>query len=364
MTAAGLLLNYYSKEAVIKRYIRDNAITDATEADIEEGKYDGMAAALGDPYAGYFTKEETAANKEKKSGTYEGIGIVIAQDPSSGVILVIGVYPETSAEEAGILPGDILLKVRGEEVTGLETSQVVEMIGSGDKEIALTLEREGKPYEAAVERRAVKVPKVASQVTEDGAGNTIGYVRITSFIYTTAEQFTDAMDEIEEQGIDGLIIDLRGNSGGLVDSAVNCLDRLLPKGLVVYTEAKDGTREDRISTGDDELGVPVVLLVDRQTASAAEIFAGALRDRIDAPLVGEVTYGKGIMQVTQFLTDGSSFKYTSAQYFSPNGVNINGEGFTPDVEVTLEEGSHVAASEDDNQYQAAVKVLDDLIAES
>ena len=361
MAAAGLLLRYYSKEEIVKRYIRDAAITDASAADIEEGKYDGMAAALGDPYAGYFTKEETDANKEKKSGTYEGIGVVITQDPESGAIVIVSVYPETSAEEEGIRVGDILLKVRGEDVTGLDTSEVVERIGSGEKTIDLTLVRDGEPYDVTVERRKIEVPKVASKVTEDKDGHKIGYIRITGFIYTTAEQFAKEMDSLEEQGIDGLVIDLRGNTGGLVDSAVECLDRLLPKGIVVYTLKKNGDREDYVSTGDDEIGVPVAVLVDRQTASAAEIFAGAMRDRLDAPLVGEVTFGKGIMQVTQFLNDGSSFKYTSAQYYSPDGVNINGEGFTPDIEVALDAGSHVAASEDDNQYQAAVKALDEVI---
>ena len=363
MGIAGFLLWRFSKEQVIRNYIRKEAITEATDAEIEEGIYDGMAAALKDPYASYYNADETKANKERKSGTYEGIGVVISQDPESGAIVIVGVYPDTSAEEAGIEAGDIILRINDTDMEGLTTSDAVTLIGDSGRTVALVLEREGKPYEVTVERRKVTVPKVSSFLKEDN-GHRIGYVRIESFIYTTADQFSEALDSLENDGMEGLIIDLRGNTGGLVDSAVDCLDRLLPKGLVVYTLAKDGTRRDRYSKGTDEIGVPIVLLVDAQTASAAEIFAGALRDRLGSPLVGTGTFGKGIMQITQFLADGSSFKYTSAEYYSPDGVNINGTGFEPDVEVELSQGEHIAASEDDNQFLKALEVVGGMMEEN
>ena len=345
-------LHFLSKEQVIRGYIRREAITEATEADIDEGKYDGMAAALGDKYAAYYTKEETSDNKEKKSGKYEGIGIVISQT-EDGAIIVVAVYPGTSAEEAGVQMGDLLREVNGTSTEGMESSEVASLISEGDKLVRLKLERDGKTLEVTAERRPVEVPKVTSAMMEDA----IGYIRIESFIKTTADQFDDAVTDLTEQGMKGLIIDLRGNTGGLVDASVDCLDRLLPNGLAVYTLTKDESRHDYVTTGDDEIGVPVVLLVDAQTASAAEIFAGCLHDRLEAPLVGTVTYGKGIMQMTQFLADGSSFKYTSAHYYTPGGTDINGTGFEPDYPVELGEGAHLAASEDDAQYQKALEVL-------
>ena len=351
-TAVFFVLHLLSKEQMIRYYIKKEAITEATDADLDEGKYDGMAGALGDKYAAYYTKDETSANKEKKSGTYEGIGIVISQT-EDGAIVVIAVYPGTSSEEAGIEPGDLLLEVNGTSTEGMESSEVAALIGEGDKLVNLKLERDGQTFEVTAERRPVEVPKVSSAMMEEK----IGYIRIESFIYTTAEQFDTAVTDLTDEGMEGLIIDLRGNTGGLVDASVDCLDRLLPNGLAVYTLTKDEKRHEYVTTGDDEIGVPVVLLVDARTASAAEIFAGCLRDRLGSPLVGTVTFGKGIVQVTQFLMDGSSFKYTAAHYYTPEGDDINGTGFEPDYPVELDEGEHYATAEDDAQYQKAVEVL-------
>ena len=359
MLAMVLIFIAASKEFRIRSLIHSKAIADVDDDSLDDGKYAGMLASLDDKYAAYYDAETTAGNKQQKSGTYSGIGIVITQDEEGAPVTILGVYPGSPAENAGLLAGDVIIRIGEDSAEGLTPSEVSALIGEMGDKVQLTLSRDGSLYEVELKPGEIEVPKVYYEMKEDG----IGYVALTTFIKTTASQFNNAMDALEAEGLRGLIIDLRGNTGGYVDTAVDCLDRILPEGLAVYTLDKNGKRRDYNVKGETPLGVPLVLLVDGNTASASEIFAGACRDRLGAELIGTVTFGKGIVQTTYFLEDGSSVKFTTANYHTPAGTDLNGTGLTPDIEAEpdLPEGETTveACSAEDTPYQKALAWLRD-----
>ncbi|MDO4478202.1 MAG: S41 family peptidase [Lachnospiraceae bacterium] len=356
------------KEKLIRRLIHTTAVTDAPDAALNEGKYKGMVAALEDPYAGYFTAEETTDNTDKRSGTYEGLGIILVGEVD-GSFVVGGVYPDSPAEKAGVMAGDIVEMVGDTSVhndtyvddenadEGWTLTEVLTLIAEMGDNVVLTVKRGEETLTFAITPGEVVVPRVFSSMTEDG----IGFIRIEKFNKLTAEQFGEALTELKEQGLKGLIIDLRDNTGGLVDITRECLNHILPEGLMVYTQTKDGTRKDYVCEGTAPLEVPLAILVNGRTASSSEIFAGACRDRLGAVLVGQPTFGKGIIQTTVKLDDGSSVKLTTAHYYTPNGDDINGVGLEPDypVEIEVPEGTDTieAMSEEDTQYQEALRLV-------
>lgn len=344
---------------LINRYY----IEDVDENDLIEGMYKGYVAGIGDPYSTYYTVDEYKALMDSSSGIYYGIGATVSQDVTTGIIRIIKPFVSSPAYEAGLLPEDILYKVDGEEVTGIDLTEVVSKIkGPEGTTTTLTIIREGVDEELEIEvtRRKIEVPTIEHTMLDSN----IGYIAISEFDKVTVDQFLSAVEELEEKGQRGLIIDVRNNPGGLLDSVTKMLDRLLPEGLIVYTEDKYGNREEIKSNASDYFDKPLVVLTNGNSASASEIFAGAIQDYGIGKVVGTNTFGKGIVQSIFPLPDDTAVKVTVSKYFTPNGRDIHEVGIAPDVEVELDEELRkqvVIEKEKDNQLQKGIEVLEDLI---
>lgn len=330
-------------------YIDRYYLFDYEDEDIENGIYKGMMAGLGDVYTGYYTPEEYASFMETSNGTYSGIGAMLSQDYNTGIITVVRAFEGSPAAEAGMQTDDILYKVKGEEVTGKDLSLVVvDLKGEEGTEVELSILRGTEEIEMSIERRHIQVPTVEYRMeTEE-----IGYIAITEFDDVTQEQFMSALEALEGQGMKDLIIDLRNNGGGLVDVTCAILDRLLPEGMIVYTEDKYGNREQEISDAENYFAGDMAVLVNGQSASASEIFAGAIKDYGVGTLIGTQTFGKGIVQSLFPLEDGSAVKITVSRYYTPAGNNIHEVGIEPDIVLELDK-----EAEEDNQLKKAIEVL-------
>ena len=342
-------------EAVINHYYLDNIDTEQ----VENQMYKGLVAGLGDPYASYYTAEELQKMQESTAGQYVGIGATLTQDKNTGIISIVRCFEGTPSEQAGLLPGDIIYKLNDTEVTGMDLNTVVTMIKTEEgATIRLSIARDGETdyLEFDVERQEVKIPTVTYEMLE---GKT-GYIAITEFDTITEEQFNTALAELEAQGMEKLIIDLRNNLGGVLQTVCNMLEQMLPEGLIVYTENKDGERTEYKSDGKHQFQKPLVVLINENSASASEIFAGAIKDYGIGTLVGTTTYGKGIVQRIVNLDDGTAVKLTIAKYYTPNGNDIHGKGIEPDVEVELNDNLKQKTEiekEEDNQLQKAIEIL-------
>lgn len=325
---------------------------------MKEGVYAGMVNGLGDPYSSYFTAEEYASFNESTTGVYYGIGVVLQQNAETKAVMVLHVYPDTPAEEAGMKDGDMIVKIDDVEVKGQELTELVNLIkGQEGTKVCLQLARDGeKDYvEANVERRQIEVPTVQYQMLE---GN-VGFIQVTEFSDSTPEQFQDAIQELEGQGMGSMIVDLRDNPGGVLKAVCTMLDILLPKGLLVYTEDKYGNRSD-YESDDACMDIPMAVLVNGNSASASEIFAGAVKDYGYGTLIGTKTFGKGIVQTIIPLSDGSAVKMTMAKYFTPKGNYIHGVGIEPDIELDYQyqgKDDKEYNPMHDNQVQKALEVL-------
>ena len=343
----------------IEEVINQNYLNEVDEEEIEAGIYKGMISGLGDPYAAYYTQDELKALRESTSGAYQGIGAKLSQDPDRGAIQVVTCFEGTPAQKAGLLPGDILYTVNGTEVTGKDLTDVVSMIKTAEgDQVHIQVARDGeKDYlDFDVERSEVSVPTVAYKMMD----NKIGYVAISEFDEVTAKQFQDALADLDEQGMEKLIIDLRNNLGGLLDTCCEMLRQILPEGRIVYTEDKDGNQEEYNCDGAHAFKKPLVVLVNGYSASAAEIFSGAVKDYGIGTLVGTKTFGKGIVQRIVGLQDGTAVKLTISKYFTPNGTDIHQKGIEPDVTVELDESLKnkvTITEEEDNQLQKAISIL-------
>ena len=318
---------------------------------LEQGIYAGYVAGLEEDYTTYYTPEEFASVMESTSGKNSGIGAYVSQNMSTGLITIVKPFEGGPAAEAGIQKDDILYAVEGEEVSGEDLNMVVAKLkGEEGTAVQVTIYRalEDRYIDVEVTRAVVNVPTVTYRMLEDG----IGYIQISEFGEVTAEQFAAAAEDLEAQGAQSLIFDLRDNGGGLLDSVCDILDRVLPKELLVYTEDKDGNREEEWALDDDRIDMPMAVLVNGNTASASEIFTGALKDYDEAEIIGTTTFGKGIVQSIIPMADGSAVKLTSAKYYTPSGVCIHGTGIEPDQVVEYDR-----EAEEDNQLQAAVDYL-------
>lgn len=324
------------------------------EEALTEGIYKGYLEALDDPYTVYYDEEETKELNESLSGEFSGVGALLSQDRETGIITLIQIYDDSPAMKAGLKNGDILYKVEGKEVANLELNEVVRTIkGEKGTEVNLTVLRGSKGEEITVTavRDIVKKQTVAYEMLDEK----IAHLTITEFDTVTYEQFTETLDILNEQNVKGMIIDLRGNPGGSLSTVCDMLDEILPKGLLVYTEDKSGKRKEYTSDAKDRLEVPLVVLIDGGSASASEIFAGAIQDYEKGEIVGSQSYGKGVVQSLYNLKDGTCVKLTVSEYFTPKGRSINGKGITPDVEVKYEYNEE--NPEADNQLDKAVEVL-------
>lgn len=325
------------------------------EQTLEKGVYDGLVKALGDPYSVYYSAEELKELQDKTEGIYYGIGAYIGIDADTSLPRLTGIIEGTPAQESGLRAGDLLYKVDGEEVQGLELTQVVSKVkGEEGTTVHLTIIREGESdyLEIDVVRRKVESPTVNQKMLD----NNIGYIRITEFDTVTLDQFTEALAVCRGSGMKGLILDLRGNPGGNLNTVCDIARELLPKGLIVYTEDKNGKRTEYTCDGTNQIKEPLVVLVDSGSASASEILAGAIKDYGIGTLVGTTTFGKGIVQRIISLSDGSAVKLTVSNYYTPNGNNIHKIGIAPDIEEKFD-GEAYYNDGVDNQLNKAIEVM-------
>lgn len=342
------------KLSVLKGLIDENYIGDVDEEALEEGIYKGYIQGLEDPYSVYYNEEETKDLYETTEGEYSGIGAVLSQDLESGVITLVQIYEDSPAAKAGLKDNDILTKVGDIEVTGMDLSEVVTYIkGEKGTDVDLSVLRGEDAEEITVTatRDTVEAQTVKYEMLE---GQT-GYLSVSEFDSVTYAQYEEVLNELTDQGMTGLIVDLRNNPGGNLNTVCEMLDLVLPKGTIVYTEDKDGKRETATSDDEHQINVPMVVLVNGNSASASEIYAGAIQDYGIGKIVGTQTYGKGVVQQIFDLGDGTSVKLTIAEYFTPNGRSIDGEGITPDVEVEYEADEN--NPEADNQLEKALEVM-------
>lgn len=349
---------FLQKIDAIETLIDENFYLDEVSAEVlREGAYDGIVAALDDIYSVYYTPEEAEEVFQQSEGIYYGIGAYVQMDTVTGYAKITGTIKDTPAEEAGLQAGDILYKVNGEDMAGLDVSQVVLHIkGEEGTSVHLTLVRGNEYVEVDVERRKIESPTIEYSMLDDG----MGYVQIVEFDDVTVNQFQAAITALEKENIKGLILDLRGNPGGNLYSVVEIADMLLDKGKILYTEDKKG-RQEVYNSGDGTIiDVPMVVLVDGNSASASEVLSGALKDHGKATLVGTTTFGKGIVQTIRTLRDGSAIKLTISAYYTPAGTNIHGTGIEPDVVVEFD-GEAYRADGYDNQLEKAKEVLGEML---
>ncbi len=344
-------------EDVISEYYYQDADIDV-EA-MTDGMYAGMVSALGDPYSVYYTEEAWEEMMRDTEGIYYGIGAYLMIDQVTGLGKISGVIDNTPAQEAGLRENDLLYLVDGESTAGMDLSDIVARVkGEAGTKVHLTIYREGESdyLEVDVERRKIEAPTVKYEILKDN----IGYIQITEFDDVTTDQFTEAMAVVKGAHVKGLILDLRGNPGGSLNVVVDIARQLLPKGLIVYTEDKYGEREEYNCDGRRQLDIPLVVLVNGNSASASEILAGAIKDYKMGILVGTTTFGKGIVQRILPLTDGTALKLTISAYYTPNGNNIHGVGIEPDVVCEFDSDAYYDESVD-NQLEKALEEIEKMI---
>ena len=347
-----------TKLSYLKKLIDETYLHDIKEKDLNEGIYKGYVEGLGDQYSAYYDKKETKELTESLDGSFSGIGAVMTQDASSGVITITRVYDDSPAKKAGIKTGDILYRVEEKTVTGKDLDKVVSWIkGKKGTKVNLTLLRgtNSDKIKVTATRDVINVETVKYKVLE----NQIGYISISEFDSVTGAQFAKALKQLQKKNIEGLVVDLRNNPGGSLSTVCDILDSILPKGLIVYTKDKNGKKEEYTSDEKHRLNLPMSVLVNGQSASASEIFAGAVQDYGKAEIIGTQTYGKGVVQNLFDLKDGTCVKLTTSEYFTPRGRNIDGKGITPDVKIEYKYNAKDPKA--DNQLDKAVSVVKDKI---
>lgn len=320
-----------------------------------EGAIKGYVAGLGDEYAQYYTKEEMSAEMDETNGNYVGIGIYMTINNSEGTITVTEPMEGSPAEEAGIKTDDMIVAVNGEEVTTENVSNMSSKIkGEEGTKVKLTIKREEKTFEVEVERKRIVVNHTKAEIKE----NSIGYIQIEDFEGGTAAEFKKRYEELKKKNIKSLIIDLRGNGGGVVDEALSILNMICDKDSTLLITVDKSNKEEVTKSKQTPIAdIPIVVLTNGYSASASEILAGALKDNKKATLVGTKTYGKGVIQTLMQLSDGSGLKMTTEEYYTPSHNKINKVGIDPDYEVKLPSGIKELTDKNDTQLQKAIELL-------
>jgi peptidase, S41 family len=344
------------KTSLLQSIIDKYFLFDEDMTKVEDGIYAGMMNGLDDPYTVYYTKEEYKALNEDTEGKYSGIGATVSQNPKSKIITIVNVFDNSPAKEGGLLAGDIIYKIDGEEVTGTDLDVLVKtkIRGVEGSSFTMTVIRgdDRKQIDLNLTRRSIEIQTVTSKMLNDG----IGYVAVSQFDALTSAQFKSNIESLKSQGMKKLIVDLRGNPGGLLDQVVDMLDYILPEGLVLYTEDKNGNKEEYYAKNPDELKIPMAVLVNENSASASEVFTATFKDFKWGKVVGKTTFGKGIVQNVLPLGDGTAVKITTQHYYPPSGYDLHKVGIKPDVDVDLNDGA-VIGSDSDNQLGKAVEIL-------
>ncbi len=354
-------LSITDKISYISSIINEYYVEDVDVSKLEEGIYDGIVASLNDPYSVYYTPEEMKAVLETTGGTFGGIGVNIQHNLNTGEMTVLSPIAGTPAEKAGLMSGDIIKKVDGQDIAGMDSDMAISLIrGEAGTSVELTIYRpsEEREFNVSIERADIEVDSVASTILEDD----IGYIYISGFKGNTVDQFNEHYEKLRAEGIKGLIIDVRDNPGGVLSVVEEIADKLIPEGLVVYTVDKNGNRNDYMSDAE-AIDIPLVVLVNGNSASASEILAGAVQDSGTGVIVGTQTYGKGCVQNLYKIPDGSGVKVTIQKYYTPSGVCIHGIGITPDYVVeneTIDLNSITSTGEYiDNQLTKAIEIIEE-----
>lgn len=343
----------YLLQQTIEQYYMEEADPD----ELAEGAYRGIIEALDDPYSNYYSVEELQAIQEQTEGIYYGIGAYIGLDKDVEMARISKVMPGSPAEESGLLAGDYIYMVGDEYAKGLELEELISKVkGPEGTTVILTIirETEVEPLEIEVTRRKIESPTVSHKTYDNG----VSYIQIGEFDEVTLDQFTEALAEEKASGMKGLILDLRDNPGGNLTTVTEIARKILPEGIIVYTEDKYAERVEYTCDGKSELMVPIVVLVNGNSASASEILAGAIKDYGKGTLLGTTTYGKGIVQRIISLSDGSAVKLTVSSYFTPKGNNIHEVGIEPDETLELDVEAYVN-EKIDNQLERAIEIMEE-----
>lgn len=343
---------------LIDQTLKDFYFDDIDDSKVLDNIYKAYVNAYGDKYTVYYTADEYAKIQESSNGAYYGIGVVVRKN-DDGTILVVEPYDGAPGKEAGMRKNDVIVTVNGESVADQDLNSVVAKIkGDEGTTVNIGIRRDGSDdiAELTVTRRKVEIKTVAYEMLDDS----VGLITISEFDKVTAQQFKEAYAQLETLGMKGLVIDIRSNPGGLLNVVVDMLDEILPDGLIVYTEDKYGNRQEYNGSNPDVIDVPLAVLVNGESASASEIFAGAVQDYGAGTIIGTQTFGKGIVQTIRRMSDGSAIKYTMAKYFTPKGQDIHGHGVTPDIVEELSDEFNNLTEYDaskDNQLQKAIEVI-------
>lgn len=345
----------------LSAYTKVYYYNDMNREDMQDSMYEGLIKGLGDPYSVYYNEEDYTELQLDTTGQYYGIGAGLSQNIDTMVVSISKVYKGTPSEEAGLKNDDIIISVENIDATSMEVSELVKHIrGEEGTTVHLEIYRPSTEEYLSfdVMRADITLPSVDYAMLE----NNIGYIVIDSFETDTAHQFEAAIDDLTAQGMQAVIFDVRYNPGGMVTSVVDILDRILPEGLLVYIEDKVGNRQDYSSSNTEYMELPIAVLINEDSASASEIFAGAIKDYEYGTLIGTTTFGKGIVQTIFPLQDGDAIKLTTAKYFTPNGNYIHEVGIEPDIELEYEylnpEGEEYERQYD-NQILKAIEVLEE-----
>lgn len=352
----------YEKLEQVYQYIKSNYIEDIDEQTMIDGAIKGLVNGSGDKYATYFTPEESKQFYSESEGKYAGIGVVVSIDNEKRILTVTQVYKNTPAAKAGFLPGDIIYKVDGEEVIGLESIEVINLVkGDEGTNVLITVLRNNTEVDMPMIRAIIIAERAEWKMV---AGN-IGYIKLFEFNGNCATLFHKGLQELLEQGAEGLILDLRYNPGGDKDIVVEIADTLLPKGPIITLVDNKGNKQ--IDSSDAQfLDLPLVVLVNEHSASASELLSGAIQDYEGiGVIIGVTTYGKGVAQGFKFWKDGSMLRLTTNKYLTPNGTSPQDVGIIPDIEVILNEevveNTELLATEKDNQMNEAIRIVKEII---
>lgn len=355
---SGVNSKLITKINTVKAILDSKYISEINEENLINGAIKGYVSGVGDDYTEYFTKQEMEEFLQETEGNYVGIGIYMYKDTVNNDVVILYPIKGSPAEAVGLLTGDIIKKVDGVEYTGEDFEKISTHIkGKEGTKVNLEVERKGKTLTFEVERKKIDLYPIESEILE----NNIGYISLSSFDDKCAKEFKDTFNKLNKNKIRGLIIDLRNNGGGIVDEALDIADYVLEKDeVMLITRNKNGEEEIEKSNQKPIVDVPIVIITNENTASASEILAAALKDNNKATIVGEKTFGKGVIQQLITLSDGSGIKVTTEEYYTPNGNKINKVGITPDKEVSLPEdviSSSVVERKNDTQLKEAIKIL-------
>ncbi|NLY20572.1 MAG: S41 family peptidase [Tissierellia bacterium] len=348
------------KNIAIKNYVKKNYLYDVTDEQLKDGELHGIVSSLNDPYSSYLSKEEYLRLMEEMEGSFVGVGIYLTGSKDS-FITVVSPIDDSPAFKAGIKTGDVILKVDGVEYSSDSMEKAISKIrGEKGTEVTLTIARntgdENKIFDVTLIREEIKVNTVNYEILE---GN-LAYIRVSQFDETTEKDFENALKKATEDKAKGIILDLRNNPGGLLNICVNMIDNFFDEGLIVYTENREGVRQETYNAHKGKINLPLILLVNKGSASASEIFAGAIKDNKRGKIIGEQTFGKGIVQTIIPLSEGDGLKLTVTEYFTPSGTSIHGIGVKPDIEITIPEDAEGIGPEfleTDTQLKKAIEIL-------